>query len=190
MAFILVSKQPFSASRQVFNPNFVQSSDLSVFIHVSFMKFITIFVCITRFYPTWPFFFWNYLTRIRPAIFPPDTTLWNRILEVENTSFLVQFKSPNHIRRGTMYHHIDFSCNPPPNRLPQVLGLTKSVCSWQNTILKQGTDPWALFVEMQAILRKSSPVKRTRVIVNIWLTFRQTVSMVSGEGKSLNLSGF
>ena len=134
MAFILVSKQPFSAYRQVFNPNFVQSSDLSVFIHVSIMKFIIIFVCITWFYPTWPFFFWNYLTAIRPAFFPPDTPLWHRIFEVGNTGFMVQFKNPNHIKRGTTYHHIDFSCNLPPYRSLQVLRLTKSVCNWQNIL--------------------------------------------------------
>mgnify|MGYP001803434230 CR=1 FL=1 len=76
MACNLFSKQPFSVYGQDFNPNFVQSLDLSAFIHVAIMKLYILFVCITQFYPDQPNpFFLTLPTRI-----PPDTTLQESIM--------------------------------------------------------------------------------------------------------------
>ena len=63
LAFNLFSKQLSSIYGQVFNPNFVQPSDLSAFIHVAIMKFNIIFVCITQFYPDRPDLTFSEITR-------------------------------------------------------------------------------------------------------------------------------
>ena len=70
LAFNLFSKQPYSVYGQGLNPNSVQSSDLSAFIHVLIMKFYIIFVCFTRFDLDRPYYFMELPDPDPTCIFP------------------------------------------------------------------------------------------------------------------------